>query len=429
MESQSSESGEQLLEPRFDRRESMMSSEEIQQMLVLAARLREQHGGELDDEAIYAVSEATGAPIDYVRLAVRSVPEQRKKSDFFQQLRSSFLAFDPDKRRMVAGCVLGLAAGFMMFFNWRLRVDPSGFTGIMTAIAYLAATYNASISRSLRTSVLAGMVTGATSQITLALFALLAGVITRTEYTGSNYAMFIAISLMGGIFGAAGYHFFSKNRERLGFGDPQKERHALLQQLLEIQSKLKQDERQVTFMSLDIAGSTRLKAENDPLSVEFTFNEYHRYVEAQVTKNGGQIHSTAGDGVTAVFDDPRQAFAAGKAIQAGLFEFNAFRNQLNEEIQLRGAIHSGSVLAPGQQTVAVNFAHVIDVAAHLQKEGPVGTLVVSETSALLLGGLDAISRERISAHNVQGAIWRPKSRPVPAIPGSTLPPGLPTSGA
>lgn len=426
MEPQSFESSEPLIDSRFDRRESMMSSEEIQQMLVLAARLREQHGGELDDEAIYAVSEATGAPIDYVRLAVRSVPEQRKKSDFFQQLRSSFLAFDPDKRRFVAGGVLGLAAGFMMFVNWRLGVDSSGFSGIVTSIAYIAAAYNAAISRSLRTSVIAGMITGATSQITLALFALLAGVITRTDYAGSNYSMFLGIALLGGMFGALGYQFFSKNREKLGFGDPQKERHALLQQLLEIQSKLKQDERQVTFMSLDIAGSTRLKAENDPLSVEFTFNEYHRYVESQVTKNGGQIHSTAGDGVTAVFDDPRQAFAAGKAIQAGLFEFNAFRNQLGEEIQLRAAIHSGSVLAPGQQTVAVNFAHVIDVAAHLQKEGPVGTLVVSETSALLLGGLSSISSERITAQNVEGAIWRPKSRPVPIVSGAGIPPGLPT---
>jgi hypothetical protein len=51
----------------------------VHEIRVLADRLRVQYGG-LDDEAILAVSEATGVPADYVRLAVRDVPAERRQT-------------------------------------------------------------------------------------------------------------------------------------------------------------------------------------------------------------------------------------------------------------------------------------------------------------------------------------------------------------
>lgn len=394
-----------------------MQDEEIQQMLVLATRLRELSGGDLDDDAIFAVAEATGAPVEYVRLAVRSVPEKMKRRSPVEALRSSFLAFPPDTRRTVSALVLGLAGGFFWYLAKTPRSDFSGLPDILAAAMMLSGVYNAALSRSTRMGVLAGGVLGSVSQISLSLFAYLFGFVLGPDWSsGSNLAAFLFTTFCFAMVGGGAVHLLGKFRKNLGLSDPTEDRHQLLHQLLEIQNKLRSDERHVTFMSLDIVGSTRMKATADPLAVEYTFNEYHRYVETLVAKHAGQIHSTAGDGVTAVFDSPADAFAAGKAIQGSLFEFNAFRNQLGEPVELRAAIHTGTVLAPGQEVTAVNFAHVIDVAAHLQKLGPTGSLVVSQTSALELGGLATISSETLAYEDIQAAVWRPKSRALPPLP-------------
>jgi class 3 adenylate cyclase len=400
-----------------------MSEEEIQQMIVLASRLREQAGGELDDDALMAVSEATGAPLDYIRLAVRSVPETQRKRSFFEQLRQSFLAFDPDTRRLVAGAVLGMGAGFMAFWSRALPGgDSSGFFSLFSTLFILAGLYNATVSRNVKTAIGSGALLGLVSQITLALFALLDGMVTLVGAEGSSPPAMIGLTLAGALGGGLGFELLSKNRKRLGLGDPAAERHQLLTQLLEIQSKLKEDEKFVTFISVDAVGSTRMKTENDQIAVEYTLNEYHQFIEQITLKNGGKIHSTAGDGVTCVFEDPKDAVTAGKAMQAGLFEFNAYRNKLKSPLVLRAAVHTGPVLAPGRESTAVNFAHVIDVAAHLQKVAEPGTLAVSSATAIYVGGLNAIGSERVTAEDVTAAVWRPRSSMKNVAPGSIVPP-------
>jgi class 3 adenylate cyclase len=126
------------------------------------------------------------------------------------------------------------------------------------------------------------------------------------------------------------------------------------------------------------------------------------------------VHSTAGDGVTVAFEDPKQGYAGARALLAGLFEFNAFRNRIGKPIELRAGLHTGSVLAPGQDIKSVNFAHVIDIAAHMQKAAPIGCLAVSDATATYLpGGKNTISSETIEAQDVRGTIWRPRSKVAP----------------
>ena len=390
--------------------EAELTEEDIQQMIVLATRLREQAGGELDDDALIAVSEATGAPLDYIRLAMRSVPQtQTRKRSFFEQLRSSFLSFDPDTRRLVMAGVLSLGAGFGQFWSQALPYgDPSGLFGIISMIMWMGGFYNAAIARNSKTALLAGGILGLGSQVSSAVFSAIDALTTPIGKGGSSPTLAVVCTLVGVTVGYFSYEIFRKNRKKLGLGDPIEERHQLLTQLLEIQNKLNQDEKHVTFISVDVVGSTRIKRENEHVAVEYTFNEYHRYIEQIVNKFGGKIHSTAGDGVTCVFDDAGSAVQAGKAMQAGLFEFNGFKNQLKTPIEMRAAVHTGSVLAPGKESTAVNFAHVIDVAAHLQKEAAPGTLAVSQATAIYLGGLDAIGPDRIKTEDVEAAVWRPR---------------------
>ena len=78
-----------------------------------------------------------------------------------------------------------------------------------------------------------------------------------------------------------------------------------------------------------------------------------------------------------------------------------------------------------RDVTSVNFAHVIDIAAHLQKVCPVGGIVVSQDSAIHIpGGPAIIGPEKVEADGVHGYVWRPKtiastqlvSAPPPFIP-------------
>lgn len=407
---------EETTEPRTAT-SSEFSDDTIQEMLLLASRLREEAGGELDDDAIQAVAEATGAPTDYVRLAIRSIPEPAKrKRTIIDQLKSSFLAVEPNTRKILVGAVIGMGIGFFAFVGGAFRGGDSGLASILIAILYLTGLYNAATSRNIRTAAIAGMALGAVGQLSIALFGFFHAMFVPTSEISSDVFKFLLLAVGCAALSVGAHWFYQKNRRKLGLGDPAQDRHRLLAQLVELQNVLRSDEKHVTFLSLDIAGSTKMKAVNDPLSVEFTFNEYHQFVQAMVTKHGGQIHSTAGDGVTAVFDKASDGFMAGKAIQAGLFEFNTFRNRLTDDIELRAAIHTGSVLAPGREITNINFAHVIDVAAHLQKIAPIGTLVISEASAPYCGGPAVLGEETVSLEDCKGYVWRPKTKTLPIVP-------------
>jgi len=94
-------------------------------------------------------------------------------------------------------------------------------------------------------------------------------------------------------------------------------------------------------------------------------------------------------------------------MQSGLFEFNAFRNKLEQEFVLRIGVHSGKVMAPGHDVKQVNFASVIDIAAHLQKLADPGTVVISEEALNGISALDApLTDERLDCDGVAARMWR-----------------------
>lgn len=395
---------------------SNLSDDSIHEIMTLAERLRVESGGELNDEAILAVAEATGAPEEYVRLAIRSTEGVNRKRSVFSQLKSSFYTINPITRRYIANALLASAVGVFSFISGSVRGN-SGLPQILIAICYIAGVYNAMHAKNAKTATISGAILGAVGQITLALLGFFQGMIMPQFEVGSNAYYFLGLTFLFGFLGALGQVLFSKYRAKIGFGDPAAERHRLLEQLVEIQQELASDEKFVTFLSIDMASSTKIKEENDPLAVEFTFNEYHDFIKSVVEKHGGQIHSTAGDGVTAFFNRVGDAYKAGKAMQAGLFEFNAFRNKLSKDIEMRAAMHTGSVLAPGKDLVNVNFAHVIDVAAHLQKVAPIGSLVVSSEACKYLGGAVQVGEEEVAHGESKGYVWWPKQRKIPILDG------------
>lgn len=391
----------------------VLNDDSIQEVVMLARRIRESTGGDLDDSAILAVAEATGAPVDYVRLAIQAMPVEKSDTPF-DRIRSSFLAFDHDMRRYAIAGVCATFLGILISLS-TIFGDASGLGWTLAILVMIGALWNCLVARSIRAAMLAGLIAAGLGFLMVTVFTFILGMFPAIPSNGPDGAfilLFMPVGAVGGLLANTVGGWF---RKKLGLRDPAVERQQLLHQLLELQDKLKSDERFVTFLSIDIVGSTRLKAESDPLSIEFTFNEYHRYVEAMANRHGGRVHSTAGDGVTVVFEEPQNAYSAARALMAGLFEFNAFRNKIGKPIELRGGLHTGSVLAPGQDVRSVNFAHVIDIAAHMQKVAPVGCLAVSDATATYIpGGKATIGSESVEAQDVRGTVWRPRSKVSPA---------------
>jgi class 3 adenylate cyclase len=415
-----------------------LTDDGIQQMLALAETLRAANGGELDEAAILAVSEATGAPVEVVRVAVRHRPEEKRRG-VLHKVRSEYLGLDPEVRRNVIGGALGavfaLASVLSVFLInvskystlgtpetlETLRQDSpfNGFLGVVQIICATLAVYLVSTAKDARSAAIAGAVTTG--------FGFIAGTIFQAIFAikGISAGLIIPLTLLGAVGGMLANMIVSKNRRRLGLKDPAQERQELLKQLVDLQNRLKSGEQTVTFLSVDIVGSTRMKELADALSIEYTFNEYHQFVDRVARKYGGSIHSTAGDGMTCAFDTALQAFGAAKNIQAGLIELNTFGNQTGIPIALRIGIHSGTVLTPKPGDIgSLNFAHVIDVSAHLQKIAPVGGIVVSDAAAICLpGGAASVGTDRVEAQGINGFVWQPKA--LQTVPVGDGPPPLP----
>lgn len=394
-----------------------MTEDGVQQMLELAERLRESNGGDLDESAILAVAEATGAPVEYVRLAVRLRPEEKKRG-FLHRMRSEYLGMDPEVKRNVVGVSLGVVFALASVLSAVLISSFNGLLGVVQILCATIAIVLASLAKDARAAAVMGALVSGVGFIAATIFH------AAFNVGGDIDAALIFPIVLGGTLASMLANLIvSKNRKKLGMKDPVQERQDLLRQLVDLQTRLKSGEQTVTFLSVDVVGSTQMKANADPLSVEFTFNEYHRYVERVVQKYGGRLHSTAGDGMICAFDNPSQAFGAAKNIQSGLIELNTYGNKTATPIALRSGIHTGEVLTPKPGDIgSLNFAHVIDIAAHMQKVAPPGGIVVSEASSLgLPGGPRAVGTETVETQGTNGFVWRPKATQEPPLPDTPPP--------
>jgi class 3 adenylate cyclase len=329
-------------------------------------------------------------------------------------------------RQIVLAATAGAGAGVFFALD-RLLVRAAGLPAILAVIAIGIGVYFASEAREKRTAVLAGALGGLMAVVSRS-FLLAIINIFGYNFRSSSEAL-VMLTGAGALFGLIAWNIRNKRRSTTGQTfqvDMQTEdRRKLLSQLVEIQDRLRAGEQTMSFMSVDVVGSTAMKEFADPLAIEYTFGEYHEFVEKITLKYGGNIHSTAGDGVLCAFETPAQAFAAARNLQSGIFEVNTYRNKLGKPIALRIGIHHGAVVPQGAGLQSINFAHVIDVAAHLQKAAPEGGIAISTPAAGMLPAAEAMrGAETIEVQNVKALIWRPKS--TPSAPTFETPPIPPT---
>jgi CheY-like chemotaxis protein len=143
-----------------------------------------------------------------------------------------------------------------------------------------------------------------------------------------------------------------------------------------------------TFLCLDVVGSTKIKEGEDPFLVQFSFMEYHRFVEEIVKTHHGLIHGTAGDGIMCCFDTAQGAVDAGIELYRDLPRFNGGQNKLVSDFVLRSGAHTGSVIIDNDGHVSEMFSSTLDITGHLQKYAETDRLEISEDTLHAIANKD-----------------------------------------
>lgn len=152
------------------------------------------------------------------------------------------------------------------------------------------------------------------------------------------------------------------------------DRLAIASEIERLRGKLQRENQQAHFLSVDVVGSTAMKVNEDPLAVEYTFTEFHRFVAQRVLDAGGVVRSTAGDGALAAFRGAADAIEAALSIQGDLEGFNRAQNSLANPFQLRVGIHGDTVAGDAP---TVSYSNAIDIAVHVERACPAGRVAVT----------------------------------------------------
>ena len=133
----------------------------------------------------------------------------------------------------------------------------------------------------------------------------------------------------------------------------------------------------VTFLFTDVEGSTR-RWEADTDDMRAALAEHDEVLRAAIEAHGGWLFKHTGDGVCAAFASPRCAVDAAVAAQRAL-ELPVRMGIATGEAELRGADYFGAVL---------------NRAARVMAAGHGGQILLAESTAGLLSGVDLSCRHR-----------------------------------
>jgi class 3 adenylate cyclase len=398
-------------------RPKSFDEETATKILNVAARLQDEYGDRIDEARLASIAEEAGVRPEYVRLAMEVIEEEqdrtevkprRKRVGLLARLRRRYDETAGLTRSIVNGALAGAvgAIGWMLFGE-ALRLDPLSVVVIwLGVILGIIATYR---SRSPGHGAMSGLSWGLSFS---GCSAILATIFNERVSEDPVIGSIISGALVGTIVGGIGAGTTPGAQQQYQHGPhavvPIEDRQELLRQLYAIQDRLRQGTQHATFLSVDVVDSTSMKSGADPLAVEYSFSAYHRYVAEIAHRFSGQVHSTAGDGVTCVFGNPEKAYQAARMVQRNLVQFNSAHNRIGSPFVLRCGIHSGTVVAPTGDLRGVEFSHVIDLAARLQKHGPPGGIILSQSS--VAGIYDPVLRLGLAEATVDGqpvAVYRP----------------------
>jgi class 3 adenylate cyclase/tetratricopeptide (TPR) repeat protein len=170
----------------------------------------------------------------------------------------------------------------------------------------------------------------------------------------------------------------------------------------------------VSVLFVDLVGFTAGADRADPEDVRATLRPYHERVSREIERFGGTVEKFVGDAVMAVFgapvaheDDPERAVRAGLRILDAIDELNEHEGL---ELAVRAAVATGEAVvqlaAKAGTGEGIATGDVVNVAARLQGQAPVGGIIVNEQA--YRATRHAITYEDLAALELKG-----KEDPVP----------------
>jgi class 3 adenylate cyclase/tetratricopeptide (TPR) repeat protein/ABC-type transport system involved in cytochrome c biogenesis ATPase subunit len=176
------------------------------------------------------------------------------------------------------------------------------------------------------------------------------------------------------------------------------------------------ERRQVTIMFCDMVGSTELSGTVDPEVLGDLIRRYQDAAAGAIGRFGGFVAKFMGDGVLAYFGFPR-AFedAAERAVRAAiaiLADVGGLERPDGKRLQARigiatGLVVVGEIIGTDTAQERTIVGETPNLAARLQALAAPDTILVSESTHQLIGGL--FNLERTGEHDLKGF-----ARPVPA---------------
>lgn len=166
-------------------------------------------------------------------------------------------------------------------------------------------------------------------------------------------------------------------------------------------------ERDVSVLLADLAGFTSFSERHDSAAVASMLNAYFEQIIPLMERAGGEVHQIIGDELMVVFggkgDEPDHA---ARAARAGLLlQRTARRVSAGHDAwpRFRVGVNSGEVLAGVVGAATGHRKHgivgdVVNLAARLQAEAPVGGVVIGESTFRELEGravVDALPPRRV----------------------------------
>ncbi len=164
----------------------------------------------------------------------------------------------------------------------------------------------------------------------------------------------------------------------------------------------------VSIVLADLASFTRYSEQRDPAQVAAMLNVYFERIIPLMERAGGEVHQIVGDELMVVFgraDEPDHAVRAARAslllqraarkAAEGRSDWPRFRVGVNS-----GEVHAGVVGATRGHRKHGLVGDVVNVAARLQSEAPVGEVLIGAATYRLLGGRAVV--EALPPRRVKG---------------------------
>jgi predicted ATPase/class 3 adenylate cyclase/Tfp pilus assembly protein PilF len=161
----------------------------------------------------------------------------------------------------------------------------------------------------------------------------------------------------------------------------------------------------VTFLFTDIEGSTRLWEEH-PEAMRLALSQHDDLLRTCIEAHGGRVFKTTGDGICAVFVDPRGAVEAVLAAQQRLPAVGLAVTDGSRPLKVRMALHTGVT----EERDGDYFGRPLNRVARLLATGHGGQVLLSQTTFdLVRDGMPAETSARPLGEHRLKDLGRPES--------------------